>query len=43
MVHELIGITNNRVSLAGAPGVSKDLQDVVLSSSQVAKDQGQVK
>jgi vacuolar protein sorting-associated protein 45 len=34
MVHELVGITNNRVSLAGAPGVAKDLQDVVLSSSQ---------
>jgi len=34
MVHGLIGITNNRVSLAGLPGVSKDLQDVVLSSDQ---------
>jgi len=34
MVHHCIGITNNRVSLKGAPGVSKDLQDVVLSSSQ---------
>lgn len=34
MVHEMIGINNNRVNLTGAPGVSKDLQDVVLSSSQ---------
>ena len=34
MVHELLGITNNRVSLAGAPGVGKELQEVVLSSSQ---------
>eukprot|EP00092_Neocalanus_flemingeri_P028006 GFUD01030408.1.p1 GENE.GFUD01030408.1~~GFUD01030408.1.p1 ORF type:complete len:558 (-),score=144.94 GFUD01030408.1:620-2293(-) len=34
MVHQMIGINNNRVNLAGAPGVTKDLQDVVLSSSQ---------
>ena len=26
MVHELLGINNNRVSLAGVPGVAKDLQ-----------------
>jgi len=26
MVHELLGINNNRVSLAGMPGISKDLQ-----------------
>ena len=26
MVHELIGMKNNRVSLAGVPGVAKDLQ-----------------
>ena len=26
MVHQLIGIKNNRVSLAGVPGVSKELQ-----------------
>jgi len=34
MVHQLLGINNNRVSLAGVPGVTKDLQDIVLSSSQ---------
>ena len=34
MVHQLLGITNNRVSLAGAPGVGKELQEVMLSSSQ---------
>ncbi len=26
MVHELLGINNNRVSLAGTPGITKDLQ-----------------
>ncbi len=26
MVHELLGISNNRVSLAGTPGITKDLQ-----------------
>ena len=34
MVHELLGLTNNRVSLGGAPGVAKDLQEVTLTSSQ---------
>lgn len=34
MVHEMIGINNNRVNLVGAPGVTKDLQDIVLSSTQ---------
>ncbi|KNC75018.1 vacuolar protein sorting-associated protein 45 [Sphaeroforma arctica JP610] len=32
MVHERLGITNQRVSLAGAPGIKKDMQDMVLSS-----------
>jgi len=32
MVHELLGITNNRISLTGVPGVSKDMQEVVLSA-----------
>ena len=32
MVHELLGIHNNRVSLSNVPGISKDLQEVVLSS-----------
>jgi len=36
MVHELLGLNNNRVSLKGAPGISKDLQEVVLSASQDA-------
>ena len=34
MVHQLIGINNNRVSLAGVPGVNKDLQEILLSASQ---------
>lgn len=32
MVHELLGINNNRTSLAHVPGVSKDLQEVVMSA-----------
>ena len=32
MVHELLNINNNRISLANVPGISKDLQEVVLSS-----------
>jgi len=32
MVHELLGITNNRINLTGVPGVSKDMQEVVLSA-----------
>ena len=31
MVHELLGIGNNRVSLASVPGVAKELQEIVLS------------
>mmetsp|Transcript_73524 Transcript_73524/g.209250 ORF Transcript_73524/g.209250 Transcript_73524/m.209250 type:complete len:393 (+) Transcript_73524:230-1408(+) len=34
MVHELLGLNNNRVVLKGAPGVSKDMEEVVLSSTQ---------
>ena len=34
MVHELLGINNNRVSLEHAPGVHKDLKEVVLNPSQ---------
>jgi vacuolar protein sorting-associated protein 45 len=35
MVHELLGINNNRVSLKDTPGAkSKDLEEVVLSSTQ---------
>jgi len=34
MVHELIGINRNRVSLEDAPGISKDLEQVVLSERQ---------
>jgi vacuolar protein sorting-associated protein 45 len=34
MVHELLGIKNNRVDLRRAPNVSKDLQEVVLSPTQ---------
>lgn len=31
MVHELLGINNNRVNLSKVPGISKELQEVVLS------------
>ncbi|XP_013142313.1 PREDICTED: vacuolar protein sorting-associated protein 45 [Papilio polytes] len=34
MVHELLGISNNRVSLAHLPDVHKDFKEVVLSSEQ---------
>ncbi|EOD40431.1 Vps45, SM superfamily protein [Emiliania huxleyi CCMP1516] len=36
MVHELVGISNNRVDLRGAPGVDKELQQLVLSADQDA-------
>ncbi|KAL3866037.1 hypothetical protein ACJMK2_043378 [Sinanodonta woodiana] len=32
MVHELLGIYNNRINLSNVPGVSRDLQEVVLSA-----------
>lgn len=34
MVHELLGLNNNRVVLKGAPNISKDLEEVVLSTTQ---------
>ena len=34
MVHQLIGINNNRVSLVGVPGVNRDLQEILLSPAQ---------
>jgi vacuolar protein sorting-associated protein 45 len=34
MVHELLGLNNNRVILKGAPNVAADLEEVVLSSSE---------
>jgi len=34
MVHELLGLNNNRVVLRGAPGVHRDLEEVVLSCTQ---------
>lgn len=34
MVHEFLSINNNRVSLADVPGITKDLQEVVLSPAQ---------
>lgn len=36
MVHELIGLENHRVSLASAPGVRKDMEEVVMSSENDA-------
>ncbi|CAM9818880.1 unnamed protein product [Lampetra fluviatilis] len=32
MVHELLGINNNRIDLSSVPGVGRDLKEVVLSS-----------
>lgn len=32
MVHELLTINNNRINLSGVPGISRDLQEVVLSA-----------
>mmetsp|Transcript_24793 Transcript_24793/g.41309 ORF Transcript_24793/g.41309 Transcript_24793/m.41309 type:complete len:572 (-) Transcript_24793:194-1909(-) len=34
MVHELLGLNNNRVLLRGAPNITKDLEEVVLSPTQ---------
>lgn len=33
MVHELLGLNNNRVVMRGVPNVTKDLEEVVLSSA----------
>mmetsp|Transcript_26975 Transcript_26975/g.43432 ORF Transcript_26975/g.43432 Transcript_26975/m.43432 type:complete len:370 (-) Transcript_26975:4580-5689(-) len=33
MVHELLGIRNNRVSMKNAPGVKSDMEEIVLSLS----------
>lgn len=32
MVHELLGLNNNRIDLSRVPGVSKELREVVLSA-----------
>lgn len=32
MVHELLGINNNRIDLSRVPGISKDLREVVLTA-----------
>lgn len=32
MVHELLGINNNRIDLSRVPGISKELREVVLSA-----------
>eukprot|EP01006_Ploeotia_vitrea_P022446 TRINITY_DN54857_c0_g1_i1.p1 TRINITY_DN54857_c0_g1~~TRINITY_DN54857_c0_g1_i1.p1 ORF type:complete len:601 (+),score=364.71 TRINITY_DN54857_c0_g1_i1:29-1804(+) len=34
MVHELIGIKNNRVNMSKVPGIRKELRDIVLSCDQ---------
>ena len=36
MVHEMIGVNDNRVDLSRAPGIRKDLKEVVLSPSDDA-------
>jgi vacuolar protein sorting-associated protein 45 len=38
MVHELLGINNHRVLLKGAPNVSKDLEEVVLTDTFFVKN-----
>ncbi|KAH9370451.1 hypothetical protein HPB48_000303 [Haemaphysalis longicornis] len=49
MVHELLKIQNNRVNLSQVPGISRDLQDIVLSedndefySSNMYKNFGEI-
>ena len=32
MVHELIGIKNNRVNLSQVPGITKELEEVVMNA-----------
>lgn len=32
MVHELLGLHNNRIDLSRVPGVSRELREVVLSA-----------
>jgi vacuolar protein sorting-associated protein 45 len=32
MVHELIGIKNNIVNLKNVPGISKELEEIILSA-----------
>lgn len=32
MVHELLGLNNNRIDLSRVPGISKELKEVVLSA-----------
>lgn len=32
MVHEQLGLNNNRIDLSRVPGISKDLREVVLSA-----------
>lgn len=32
MVHEMLGLNNNRIDLSRVPGISKDLREVVLSA-----------
>lgn len=34
MLHELLTIVNNRVSLTNVPGISADLKEIVLSQDQ---------
>jgi vacuolar protein sorting-associated protein 45 len=32
MVHELIGIKNNRVNLSQVPGIAKELEEVIMNA-----------
>lgn len=37
MVHELLGLNDNRVVLKGAPGVRKDLEEVRLNGNPAGR------
>lgn len=32
MVHEILGIKNNRVNLSQVPGITKDLEEVIMNA-----------
>ena len=32
MIHELIGIKNNRVNLSQVPGITKELEEVIMNA-----------
>lgn len=40
MVHELLGLANNRVQLKGAPNITKDLEEVHRHTSERGGGEG---